>query len=315
MSHAVAASPRVSLGLACIVSGLALIVLQDLAVKALLGDFTVWILIASRTVLSVLILAPVILYLGGRHRLFSPLWPLHLARALLFAVGFSLLYLAFPFLGLAEIMTLFFAAPLITALAAVPLLGERLGPHRWVGLIVGFIGVVIAMNPTGAAFQWVALLPLLSATAYAMAQLLARKIGDRDTTLTLSFYTVTFCGLAVVPIAYAVNALFDLGPEFHHIRWDWTVPPSAALLLVGVGALGLLGNMLIARAYQVADASLVAPLEYSYLPLAALAAFWIWGETPSWTTLLGMILIIASGVYIGYRELVQQKRALEPAPA
>ena len=129
--------------------------------KSLLGEFTVWMLILTRSVIAVLVLVPTILYLGRPHRLFSPLWPLHLARAVLFAFGFSLFYAAFPFMGLAEVTTIFFAAPLMTALLAAIFLDETIGRHRIGALVAGFAGVLVAMNPTGDAFRWVAILPLI----------------------------------------------------------------------------------------------------------------------------------------------------------
>ena len=143
-------------GVLCVIAGMTFFVGQDALMKNLLGPYTVWLLMAVRGVAAVLVLVPLILILGGRNRLLTPLWPLHLLRGVLFAFGFSLFYSAFPFMGLAEVSTIFFAAPLITAVAAALFLRESIGPHRLAALVIGFAGVLIAMAPSGEAFNWVA---------------------------------------------------------------------------------------------------------------------------------------------------------------
>ena len=176
LSVSVAPIPsRAAAGIASIMAGMTLFVIQDGMMKSLLGPFSLWILIMARGVMAIALFAPAIVILGRPHRLFSPLWPIHLARTLLFTLGFSLFYAAFPLMGLAEITTIFFAAPLIVAVLAAFWLGETVGPHRIGALAVGFGGVVIAMNPFGGSFHWAAVLPLLCAVTYAVGQILARK--------------------------------------------------------------------------------------------------------------------------------------------
>ncbi len=313
-----AGSPLISrslAGIVCVEAGMLLFVGQDAMMKSLLGPFSLWMLISVRAVVAVLVLVPLILMLGAPHRMLTPLWPLHLARAALFASGFSLFYTAFPFMGLAEVTTIFFAAPLITALIAALFLGERVGLHRSACLVIGFAGVVIAMNPTGDTFQWVAILPLICALTYAISQVIARQIGERETTLTLGLYTISLSGVLIVPMGYAVNQMLDLGPEFAHLRWEWSIPDAAGIVgLAVLGALGMAGYMLTSRAYQIASASLVAPFDYTYLPFAALLAYTAFGEVPSSHTLIGMALIIGSGLYLGYREARQLRPRASPLP-
>ena len=314
-SVAASANSRVIPGILCIEFGMLLFVFQDLLMKSLLGDFTVWMLISARATVAVIVLVPTIVILGWPHRLFTPLWGLHLTRAALFTFGFSLYYTAFPFMGLAELTAIFFAAPLFTALLATVFLGERIGLQRMACLLLGFVGVIIAMNPTSDAFHWVALFPLACAVSYAFSQIIARRIGDRDTTLTMGLYTIALSGILILPMGYAVNQLVEIGPEFRHIRWDWYWPDLSDLqILLPLGALGLVAYMMISRAYQIASASLIAPFDYTYLPLAAAMAYFVWHEVPGWNTIVGMVLITGSGLYLGYREIIQARRAREPAP-
>ena len=300
-------------GIACVLIGMVFFVGQDALMKALLGPYTVWLLMAVRGAVAVLVLVPLILILGGRHRLLTPMWPLHLLRGALFALGFSLFYSAFPFMGLAEVSTIFFAAPLITGLLAVVFLGERIGIHRMAALVIGFIGVLIAMAPSGDAFNWIAIMPLLCAIMYATGQVLARVIGDRETTLTTGLHTILYCSLLVLPLGWGLNQILPMQGDFAHL--GWTLPGAGQhewpkLLLLG--AVGMAGYLLLSRAYQIAPASLVAPFDYSYLPMATVMAWILWAEVPGQNTWLGMVLIVSSGLYLGYRELLQARRADVP---
>ncbi|WP_136659328.1 DMT family transporter [Nitratireductor sp. XY-223] len=313
--HAYGLHPRAAEGITCIILGMMLFVGQDGLMKSLIGTFPIWILMGVRGLIALIILAPLIVALGAPHRLFTPLWPLHLLRAFMFALGFSLFYTAFPFMTLAEVSTIFFSAPLMIAVLAALFLGEQVGMHRIAALIVGFIGVVIAMNPQVGGFRWVTLLPLLCAFSYAVSQILARQIGDRDSTLTTGLYTVVLSSIMLLTFGWAVNRFVDFGPELNHLRWQ--LPELSAdntLMFVLLGAVGMVGYLFISRAYQVTSASLVAPFDYSYLPFAALMAYVVWNEVPGETTLIGMGLIVASGLYLGYRELRSNRRHIDPLP-
>jgi drug/metabolite transporter (DMT)-like permease len=306
------APSRALQGIVCVEIAMLLFVGQDGMMKTLLTVYPVWLLIFARSIVTLLVMTPLIWILGRPHRLLTPLWPLHLLRAFLFASGFSMFYAAFPFMGLAEVSTIFFSAPLITALFAALFLRETIGPHRSAALVVGFIGVLIAMNPAGENFSWVAILPLCTAVTYAISQIIARKIGDRESTLTVGLYTLTFAGLLILPMGWLVNQVIPITPETYHLRWDLPAQAFSDLpRLTLLGCIGMAAYMLISRAYQVANASLVAPFDYTYLPFATLLAYLLWDEIPGLNTLAGMALIIASGLYLGWRELRAARRSDE----
>ncbi len=309
MSIAVQAMPagaasRTAEGITCVIIGMLFFVGQDVLMKNLLGQYSIWILFAARAIITVLVLTPVILILAGPHKLLTPFWPLHFVRAFLFVTGFTLFYAAFPFMGLAEVSTIFFSAPLFTALLAVILLGEKVGPHRVAALGLGFLGVIIAMNPASGEFKPIAVLPLLCAISYAVSQIIARQIGERESTLTMSLYTIAFGGLLVVPFGGLLDVYFGLGEKLPHLRWQWFLPTwNEFQLLLPLGLVGMAGYLFLSRAYQVANASLVAPFDYVYLPAAAVLAYVLWGEVPHQSTIVGMVLIVSSGLYFGYREV------------
>ncbi len=126
-------------------------------------------------------------------------------------------------------------------------------------------------------------------------------------------YTIILAGLFVLPLGWALNALFDIGAEANHLRWSWDGFTFGILpWLILLGAIGMVGWTLLSRAYQIADVGAVAPFEYAYLPLAAALGYLAFDEVPSWNTLVGMALIIVSGVYIGYREVINARRSILP---
>ena len=310
-----APSSRTLQGILCVLLGMLFFVAQDALMKTLLLSYPIWILLFARSVISVGILVPLILWLGEPHRLLTPLWPLHMLRGALFAAGFSLFYAAFPFMGLAEVSTIFFSAPLIVAVLAAVWLRESIGRHRIVALIVGFAGVVIAINPTADGFTMVSALPLACAVFYAVGQVLARHIGDRETSLTLGLHTLLFAGVFILPMGWLVSLLIpasDAHPHLafalpHQITQHW-------YMIVILGIIGMMGYILLSRAYQIASASAIAPFDYSYLPLAALLGYLLWGEVPPHTTFIGMVLIVASGMYTAYRELRVSRTADDNPP-
>lgn len=303
-THSPPAALRPLQGILCIELGMLVFVMQDAMMKSLLDIYPIWMLIFVRSLVTVMVLVPLILWLGAPHRLRSPFWYWHLLRAALFAVGFSLYYTAFPFMGLAEVTTIFFSAPLITAVFAAIFLKETIGLHRVGALVVGFIGVIIAMNPTADGFQWIAILPLICAVTYAGSQVIVRHVGERDSSLTAGLMTLSMAGVLILPMGWGLNQLVDVRPDFPHLAWGF---PAQALddipRLFLLGLIGMVGWILISRAYQVASASLIAPFDYTYLPFAVVLGYVLWDEVPPLTTWIGMALIVSSGLYLGFREL------------
>ncbi|WP_281967854.1 DMT family transporter [Roseovarius nanhaiticus] len=304
-----------SQGILCVVAGMVLFVGQDVLMKDMLTLYPVWMLIFVRSVAALVTLLPLVVFLGAPHRIWTPLWPWYLARAVLFAAGFAAFYAAFPFMGLAEVITLFFSAPLMTATLAAIFLQEKIGRHRAAALFLGFVGVVIAVNPTSGDIGWIAILPLLCALSYAVSQIIVRRIGEQDTSLTIGLYTISFSGLVILPIGFAVSMILDITPELRHLGMEWPLPDLNGLaMLAFLGTLGTVAYTLVSRAYQIASASVIAPFDYSYLPLAAGLAYLLWGEVPPVTTLIGMVLIVGSGMYTAYRELRVARPADETPP-
>ena len=126
-------------------------------------------------------------------------------------------------------------------------------------------------------------------------------------------YTIILAGLIVLPLGWSLNVLFDIGAQATHLRWSWEAFTFGMLpWLVLLGALGMVAGTLLSRAYQIADVGAVAPFEYAYLPMTAVLGYVAFDEVPAWNTLAGMALIIVSGIYIAYREIVNARQSIMP---
>jgi drug/metabolite transporter (DMT)-like permease len=220
---------------------------------------------------------------------------LQLARsATLFTSNLCFFY-AVTFIPLAQAASISLTAPLIVAILAWPMLGERTTPGRVAALVVGFLGVLIVIRPGMAVFHWASVFVLASATSYGIYQILTRRIAGTDPPETSAIYSSAvgaFGMLLVIPFIWKTPAtLFDLA------------------LFCGTGVLGALGHYCVARAMTYAPANIVSPFQYFQL-LGSVAVGWLFfADLPDAATWLGAGIIIAAGLHIGW----SQARAKPPA--
>ena len=197
-------------------------------------------------------------------------------------------YVSLCYLSLTEMTTLTFVSPLLVPLLAGPFLGEKIGPRRITAIIIGFAGVLVVTRPGFHAMSLAVLLPLTGAGLNAFYNVTTRKLSGQDTPETTLFYTGLVGAAAMLPVLGAV----------------WTTPATLLewVLLALIGTLGALAHWLLILAHKYAPASLLAPFFYTQLLGAALIGTIAFGELPGSWTLLGGGIIIASGLYVFYRE-------------
>ena len=197
-------------------------------------------------------------------------------------------------LPLAEVMSINFAAPLISCALAPFLLGEKVGPRRWAAVLVGFIGVLIVMRPSGAVFQLAMLTSLANALVIALYQIFTRKAGAGDhpeTGLTWVFAVGALITACIVP--------------FH-----WQTPTiNLWPIILLMGSCGLVTHLIISHALRLAPASLLAPFIYLNIIWITIFGIVIFGDWPDQWTVLGSTIIIASGIYVWWRERVRAQPA------
>ncbi|MCX7558495.1 DMT family transporter [Sulfitobacter sp. F26204] len=212
-------------------------------------------------------------------------------RGLLLSGEICVMVAAFTILGLVESHAVFTCYPLLVAALSGPVLGERVGWRRWCAIGVGFVGVMIILQPGMNVFDPAAAIPLLAATMFALYGLLTRYVAHEDTAATSFFWTGTVGAVAMTCAGV----------------WFWE--PMIASDWVYMGCLcvtGVTGHWLLIRCYEVAEASAVQPFAYLQLVFAAIIGISIFGETVRTNVAVGAGLIIAAGLFTFWRERLQR---------
>ncbi len=222
-----------------------------------------------------------------------------LLRAVLLFTSTTLNFIALNYLPLTTTIAIFFASPMVVCLLSIPVLGEKVGIRRFTAVAIGFVGVLIIIHPGGQSFNMHMLYSigaLLTASGYFV---MSRVIAGSDTNAVVQFYTAGIATVALAPVAFVV--------------WEWPSTGLQWLVLLSIGSFGMLGHSLLTRAHQRADASMLAPTVYSQMIYITILGWLVFGTTPDVSTLLGVSVIVASGLYIWQRERhVEQRIYHEP---
>ena len=307
------------LGIACVVAAVSILVLQDSLIKWLSGDYPLHEIVLVRAVSAVCVTLFAMRLEGGIHLLRTRRLGLHLVRTGLLIVANSAFFLALAAMTIAEATSILFVAPLlITALSAL-MLHETVGPRRWAAVCVGLAGVIVMLRPGEGALELVAVLPLVAAAAYALMQIITRRLGTTERASTIAFYAQSgFIVVSIVIGLVAGHGRFapEDDPSLAFLLRAWTVPsaPDAALFL-GIGVLNGIGGYLMSQAYRISRPSMLAPFEYVALPMAVAWGVVFFGDWPDLITYAGMALICGSGLYVLHRETVVGRRRRRAARA
>jgi drug/metabolite transporter (DMT)-like permease len=296
-------------GISYVVAGVTVFSVQDVIIKWLSGDYPVLEIVFVRSLVALVLLFAVAgLRGGGRLRVSRPFQ--QVVRALLMFLSYTTYYLALAALPLAETVSIFYSAPLFMTAFSGFLLGEHAGLRRWSAIAVGFIGVVVIMQPQGD-LSLAAVLALGAAVTYALSAIMSRRIGETDSAesmaISASLLYAVLAGSA--GLAFGDGILGDTGrPEVDFLLRAWAWPQMGDFLLFCVcGLVAAIGFTCLAQAYRVAPATAVAPFEYASLPWAVLWGWAIWSEIPSSTLLVGIVLVVGSGLYVFRREAIRAR--------
>ena len=317
------ASNRAGLAIAFVLLGVLCISLNDMLIKQLSSGYPLHQIVFFRSFIALLVSFVFLQFEGGWRALRTDQPVLHVARGGLVVIANMAYFLALAVLPLADATALFFVAPLFITLLSIPLLGEKVGPLRMGAVFVGFIGVVIMQRPWDSSDSLVAsrivlLLPVLSALAYALNQLMTRKLGIKAPASTLSIYIQsTFLVVSVAFYLVAGDGRFAAQTTNESLRfllraWVWPAPEDWTVL-VGMGLNGGLIGYCLSQAYRLADAATVAPFEYAGLPLAVFWGLFIFGDLPTWEVWTGIVLILFSGLFVFFRERAKARRITKRA--
>lgn len=276
----------------------ALFSVHDAAIKWIVVSYPVLQILFIRSVIIVL----GCLALGGRDivakAVRSPARVPLLSRSLLLLAAWLSFYTAARSLPLAELTTLYYAAPIGVTLLSVPVLKEVVTPPRWIALGLGFTGVLIACNPTGIGLTWPVYLALQAAALWAVCIVLLRKTALQETTQVSMLITNTVFIILTGGFAYQY----------------WVAPTGTEwMFLISTGVLAGLAQFTLFEGMRRADVSLLAPFEYSSLIWSFLLGYLIWGDVPRAGVFVGAALIFSAGFVVLFGEASGNgKRRLTP---
>jgi len=292
--------PRRAVGLSGNVLGATMLALawacftiEVIIARRLSADLSFFQIAFVRILIQVVILLPWMLRARGAAWRTSRIG-LHAFRTACSASGMVLFYVAFAVLPMALATTLTFTQALFLTVLAVLVLGERIGPRRIAATLVGFLGVLVVVRPGWIAFDPNLLIGLACALAAALTMLVTRQLGATESRLTIMCYVSLF------------STLYLVGPAL----WSWQpIAPGHLGWLLVLGLSATLGQFLMVGAFVIGEASALAPVDYIRLVFAATGGYLVFGEIPDIWTWAGSAIIIASTLYVTYREQVAARRA------
>jgi len=274
----------------------------DLCAKWLLADYSLTQFVFLRSIFGVSFFLITARFYGGLGSLRTSRWKWHLLRTL-FATGamFGFFY-GISRMPLINALTIAFTAPLFVTGLSVPFLGEHVGWRRWLAVVVGFIGVLIVLRPGPGMFTPAAIGVIIAAICYAGLALTARKLAATESSFSLAVYVV------IGPFLVSTALIAD----------NFTAPTAGGwFFFVLAGICSAMAWVGIVGGYRRAPPAMLAPFEYTALIGAAIAGYLIWDEVPDVWVITGGLVIIASGLFIVYREIgnVMSTRYLRVATA
>ena len=280
---------RANLGIMLVLASQLVLLLLDISAKWLsIEGMPTSEIVFVRYGMHVFLLLLLFLPVTGLRLFVSNNWKLEILRGVCLLGTTGLNFLAMRYLPLHVTSALMFTSPLMVCALSGPLLGDKVGWRRWLAICVGFAGILIIVRPGSEAFQPAAFLSLGCAVFLALFSILTRKLAGVDTAQTQQFYA------GATPIVLLLPVAFN--------DWVWPSMPISWIAFFIMGAAGLAGHFLNSVAHRFATPATLAPFSYLSLIYLALASWLIFNQPPDEWFILGVVIIVLSGLYIWRRE-------------
>lgn len=283
MPHVSAERSATLRGVALLIAGVSLFAVVDAAGKLLSEHHSVVQIVWARYAFALAVLlatTPLGLW-RGVLRVQRPL--LQVGRALMPVVASFAVVMGLTLLPLAEVTALTFASPLVVVALAGPLLRERSTLHDWIGVIAGFIGILVIVRPGGDAVAWAAIFPLICAFCFALFQLATRLVGRHDEPTATLAWTIAVGLVVTTPLLLV----------------DWRPVGAGAWALMVLSGVAFGGAQLaLIRAFRLAPAAVLTPFTYTQIVPAVLFGLVLFGAVPDLWAVVGTLIVIGAGVYV-----------------
>lgn len=235
---------------------------------------------------------------------------MNLLRGVLHAASSLLFFIAVKYMPLADVFAIYFVEPFMLTMMSAIFLGDKVGWRRWMAIAVGFGGAMIVIQPSYAIFGWTALLPVACAFLFSLYLFLNRAIGEADAPQVMQ--TVAgIGGMAFTGLALGVGSGLGSADFAPSLPSSWT----GLVLLMLLGSISGYIHLMVVHAFRLAALSLLAPFQYFEIISATVLGYALFGDFPTASKWVGIIIIVASGLFIIWRERVRSRRTrIVPAP-
>lgn len=273
-------------GIALMIATVAMFSVIDVCAKYLVGTMPPMFVVFARYGLSLIYVLALMWWTGGLSFRSNHPW-LQFLRGLMLLSTTLLNFIALQYLRLDQTAAIFFSNPLWVCALSPFLLGERIGPRRWAAVIIGFLGVLLIIRPGADSFHWAMLLSVVVAIIGALYQITTRKIGGRDPALVSLLLASGVGAVLSTPLGLA----------------NWQTPDiTTFVVMLMMGLSGGLAHHLLIKAHTIAPAPTLAPFIYTQMIWMMLLGFLVFGDVPDLFTIVGASIVVASGLYVYYRE-------------
>jgi drug/metabolite transporter (DMT)-like permease len=289
---------RPMLGILLMLGFCAVAPLADALAKILGETVPLLMAVLARFAVQAIVLAPLVLATGRVWRLRGRMLRLVILRTALHIAGITLMFSALKYLALADAIAIAFVMPFVLLLLGHTILGEEVGPRRLIACVVGFIGTLLVIQPSFAEVGWPALLPVGVAVVFAAFILVTRLVARDTDPIGLQAVSGIMASCVLLPVLLIFGGI-ETGPAALRL-----VMPSGQdwALLIGVGLLGTVGHLLMTWSLRFAPSATLAPMQYLEIPFATLIGWLIWRDLPDGLAAIGILITVASGLYIVLRE-------------
>ena len=283
---------RTLTGIALMLCAMAMLPFLDVVAK-FLGQQGVPVvqIVWARMTLGCVMTLPFAIRIGGAESLLPARPIMHAFRAAFLIAATGFFFWGLKFTSIAGMLSIFFVYPLALTMLSPFVLGEKVGIRRWTAVVIGFIGTLIIIRPGFQEFNAGAVLALAAGASFACYMLMTRRISGSDHAMLTTFHT----NLAGAVLTSLVVVFFWKAPT----AFEWS-------MFVLLAAIAATGHYFIVRAYEYAEASLLAPLAYTEIITAIVAGWWFFGDFPDGWAFVGVSILIACAIYISFRERVRR---------
>ena len=297
------------LGILLILLGMSLFCIQDIFIKLIIANTSILQILVFRAILGFILLTGY-LYLNQKRITYKSNYPIiALIRGTFFFLGFVCFYISLTKIPLAEANALFFTNPIMVTILSVFILKNPIGYHRILAIIICCVGTLLIIKPSIHNFNWYILLPIFTAFSYSISMILSKITSDKDNSFQQSFHiylggVILGSSLSIILINQSVSSL----PLFSILTTKWNLTDlNIIYILIIIAVVGTAGIFCLVSAYRIGSPSANAPFEYVLLIYSLISGYIIFNETPDIYSLIGIGLIIISGIYVFVRESLNKR--------